>query len=79
MFVRYMALCLGGLQSTVKAEVERQITAHGRWRADVQIFQEDFEGRSDGSTTFIQEYQTHIEFYRHTNCGVRSISNIAYN
>lgn len=46
MFVihRYLAICLGGLQSVVKTLVEGHVEACG-WNIDVQLFREDVKGR----------------------------------
>ena len=40
---RFLALCLGGLQLVVKAEVERHLAAAGH-RAEVHVFNEDCRG-----------------------------------
>ena len=40
---RYLALCLGGLQLVVPAEVERHLAAAGH-RAEVHVFNEDCRG-----------------------------------
>ncbi len=42
---RYLVLCLGGLQATVQAEVERHLAAAGH-RAEVRVFSEDCRGKN---------------------------------
>lgn len=40
---RYVALCLGGMQAVVKAEIERHVAACGQ-TAEVRMFNEDCQG-----------------------------------
>lgn len=40
---RYVALCLGGMQAAVKAEIERHVATCGQ-RAEVRMFNEDCQG-----------------------------------
>lgn len=40
---RYLVLCLGGMQTTVKAEVERHLATCGQ-TAEVRVFEEDCRG-----------------------------------